>query len=188
MTTSDLTSINAALTRTGHDQITALDDGSAEAECAAANYEIVVRAALKKYPWSWASEYAELDLLDETPINEWAYVFEKPSEALKVTAVMVAGYPIDYKQRGSNIYCNENASVVADIIVRAPEEDFSDDFTEALIVRLEALFLRALAEKHDEAAARDGQADYLFKLAYNDDAKNKTARDRRTSRLVTIRA
>lgn len=187
MSVEDLDIINAALTRTGEETINSLDDGSPAAEVASANYEMIAKAALTKYPWSWAIESAALDLLQGTPINGWGYQFSKPSSALKVWAVKCQGAPIYYQQRRNKIYTDSNDDLVADFTERVAEEFWSDDFVEAITQKMEALFLRALAEKHEEASARDDEAIVSLRLAYNNDAKNKTPRDKRASRLVNVR-
>lgn len=182
-----ISNINAALTSTGHDPITDENDGSTEAIIAGANYEKIVKAELSRYPYSWASDYDELDLLDITPDNGWQYVYQLPANILKLASIEVNGYPIEYRRLGSKVYCNHSAGVFADWRFRADEEEFSDDFTEALITRLRGLFVAGVDEKDAEAQVYYDSAAFQFKMVRNEDAKNKTPRDRRTSRLVSVR-
>lgn len=187
MSATDIEIINAALTVTGHEAITGLDDGSAEAIVASANYEDVVAAELAKYPWSFARQYEELDLLQVTPDNGWEYAFSSPSDMLKLINVEVDGYPIEYRRRGARIYTNQNEDVFADYAARVAEDEWPHDFKKGIITRMEAVFLRGLDEKDAEAEARDSRADFELIQARNEDAKNQTPRDRRSSRLVNIR-
>lgn len=186
-TAENIKIINAALTRSGHNQITSLTDGSAEAEVANANYNEIVAAAITRYPYSWARKYKELNRLSETPDDEWSYVYQLDSDLLKFVVAEVNGSPIEYEIKGTKLYCDESDNVYAEYIYQPAESFFPHDFKEAVITRMEALFLRALSDKDKEAEARDSRADYQFTLARNNDAKNKSPRDRRTSRLVSVR-
>ena len=187
MSATDLEIINAALTAIHHDPINDLDDGSPEAQVASANYESLVEAELTKYPWSFASDYDELDVINETPDNEWDYVLQTPNTLIKLVSVEVDGMPIAYKRQAARIYCDYNENVYADYRYRAPESVWPGDFKKGIQTRLEALFLRALDEKDKEGEARDSRADFELLQARNEDAKNKTPRDRRSSRLVSVR-
>lgn len=188
MSAESLNIINSALTSTGHTQITSLTDGSTEAEVSSANYEYIVRAELTKYPWSHSKKYKRLNRLNQTPNNGWAYVYQLDSDLLKLVVVEVGGQPIEYERHGSELYCDAAEDVYAEYIFRSSEDNWPYDFRAALGKRLQALFLRSLAEKIKEAEAIDQSADILFLRAKTEDAKNQTPKDRRlTSRLVGVR-
>ena len=188
MSTADnIKIVNSALTRSGHNQITSFDDGSAEAEVAQANYDEVVASALSSYPWSFANKYKQINKLSGTPDNEWDYQYQLDSDLLKLIVVEVNGQNIDYERVGDVVYCDESDNVYAEYVYEPAEATWPHDFKEAIITRLEALFLRALADKDKEAEARDSRADFQFSRARNNDAKNKSPRSRRSSRLVNIR-
>lgn len=182
--------INAALTRGGNSQITSLDDGSVEAEIASANYEEVVWEELCDHPWSFARKEAELNLLAETPINEWSYVFEEPSDMLELITVRQNKISIPYERNGEKIYTNAtntNTPVYAEYIVRIDEISWPGKFRAAIIERLEALFLRALNEDYESAEVRERDAEVGNRRARFADSKNQTPRRRKVSRLTSVR-
>ena len=99
----------------------------------------------------------------------------------------VNGRTVPYDAKGSKIYTNEKENVICEFGQRVDESQFPDDFVAALITRFEAIFTKALAEKDTEAEALHEKADLKFKMHRNRDAKNKTPRDRRSSRLTRVR-
>jgi hypothetical protein len=52
----NLTFINAALTRTGNDPVTVVNDGTPGGNIAGQNYDLLVKTALTSYPWRWATK------------------------------------------------------------------------------------------------------------------------------------
>ena len=179
---------NAALTRTGHNEITDFEDGSDEAVLMNANYEEVVKAELASFPWSWAKTDEELNRLNINAIDEWAYVYELPVTVVKLVRVHVDGRGIEYKKKGDKIYCDEIENVSAEFIYRADEDDWSHDFRGNIIRRLEALVLRGLDENYDAAELRERSAEDNGSFTKSRDGQNRTPKDRRrVSRLVAIR-
>lgn len=180
--------VNAALTRTGHEEITDFEDGSDEARVARANYEEIVAEELASFPWSWAKDDADLDRINEDAIDEWAYVYQLPTNLIKLVRVHMDGRTIKYKRKGTKLYCNEIENVSVEYIFRAEEEAWSWDFRGKIITRLEAIFLRALSEDYDKAELREGAANDKSMMVKSHDGQNQTPKDRRkVSRLVAIR-
>ena len=181
---------NAALTRTGNNQITSFTDGSVEAEVAAANYEEVVLEELDEHFWSFATREAALGKLVWTSTNEWAYRYQAPADILAIKRVFQNGHPVKYERNGNYIYCdadNSNTPLYIEYIVRIAETSWPGKFRAAIIERLEALFLRALSEDYDKAEARERDSDVTMRKARHRDAGNKSPRRPRRSRLTAAR-
>lgn len=176
MTTTHLTHINAALTRTGNAPITSLDDGSAASVVATQNYEAIVTAELSKYPWRWAAKTQTLNLLAGTPAPPWQHAYQRPTDVLLLRVVEVDGEPIDYEVQFDKVLCDASADaqVIAKYTWRPSEPYWPGWFAEALTQRLEALFLRALREDFAKADARDGSAENAFMVARRRDAQQQT--------------
>lgn len=179
---TDLSLINAALTRTGSNPLTALTSGSATAAVASANYEKIIGEALASYPWKFATKIAALTLLDEddhgAPPEPWSYAYQKPTDLLDLRTIMVGGRSIPYALHGNTILCDQDNSsdLIAHYLWRAPESAMPAWFQEAVIVRLEALFLRAIGERYGEAADRDQAAFVMLNRAKLRDSQGQTAR------------
>lgn len=190
MSAEQIKIINAALTRTGNNQITGLDDGSVEAEIAAANYEEVVWEELSDHPWSFAKKSAELNKLAETPENEWTYVYEEPADLLELVTVTQSKAGVAYERNANKIFShadNTNTAVFCEYIARVEETLWPGKFRAAIIERLEALFIRALNEDYSAAEARERDAEIGNRRARFGDSKNQTPRRRKVSRLTLWR-
>ncbi len=183
MPDTDLSLINAALTRTGNDALTSLDGLSAAAVIAENNYEQVVKSELARSRFKLPTKFEALSLIDEDEMGEppepWLYGYSLPTDLVKLRTVKVAGQPINYEQAGRIIFCNQDSSadVVAHYLWRPPESWFAPEFSEGIIRRLEAVFLRGLGERYDEARVRDAAADEQLAFARSSDSQAQTPRD-----------
>lgn len=179
--------VNAAATRTGNEPITSFDEGSAESIVAANNYELIVEEELSSFPYSWAKTDKDLNRLEATPIDGWAYVFQLPPDLIKIIRCHVNGVSVPYKRKGDKVYTDEEYTTL-EYTYRVEEEEWSADFREKIITRMEALFLRALSEDYDKAEAREDRSEDKGKIVKSQDSQNQTPKDRRpASRLVTCR-
>lgn len=179
MTAENILIINAALTRTGNNQITSLTDGSSEAEIMAANYEEIVLEELDEYFWHFATKEKALNKLVWTSTNEWDYKYQAPSDILAIKRVFQNGLPVEYERNRDEIYTNAdnaNTPVYIEYVVRISEENWPPKFRSAIIKRLEALALRSLNEDYDKADTRENNAEISVRRARNRDANNKSNR------------
>jgi hypothetical protein len=175
----DLTFINAALSRTGNDPVTQLNDGTAGGNIAGLNYDLIVKTALTGYPWKWATKTAILASVTGTPDPPWLYAYQLPTDVKFLRVVTVYGYPIDYEQQLNKVLCNFDTSV--DVIAKytwsVPEAYWPADFAEAITQHLEVLFLRGVGERYEEAEARAKDATRTLQAAKTADSKKASPRD-----------
>lgn len=185
----DLTYINAALTRAGFDPVTSIPGQTAEGKVAAANYESFVRGVLTGYPWRFATTTRRLNLLSAAPYLPWLYAYQIPTDLLKLRTVQVEGQGIAYEVMTDKLLCNADSTVevIAMFTWRVPEAYWPGDFGEAMIQRLEGMFLRSPAGQFDEAEARDSSADEEFERAKLSDSQLKTPTDPRTYPILAAR-
>lgn len=183
-TTSDLTVLNAAATRTGNEPVSVLQSsGTPVAEIALNNYEDIVKTELSLYPWKRATKIVLLARIDPDvhgePPEPWTAAYQLPSDLLEIRTVKVAGYPINYEVHSDKILCDADASdeVILHYIWRVPESDWPPWFREGMIRRMEAMFLRGVGERYREAQARDEAAGESFAKARNRDSQSQTPRD-----------
>lgn len=183
-TISDLTVINAAATRTGSDPITTLaTDGTPVAKIALNNYEDSVKAELALYPWKRATKIGQLDRIDPNTMGEppepWTAAYQLPTDLVDIRTVKVAGSPINYEVHGDKILCDalESDNVIMHYVWRVPESQWPPWFREGMIRRWEAILLRGVGERHNEADERDKAAADSFALARNRDSQSQTPRD-----------
>jgi hypothetical protein len=180
---TDLTLLNAALTRTGNDPLTSLTSGGAKAAIAASNYEEIVKNELSLQPWKKATKIAQLDRLDADVVGDppepWTAAYQLPDDLVDIRTVKVAGAPIEYEWHGNTIVCNadEADEVILHYVWRIPETWFPPWLREGIIRRLEAVFLRGIGERYDEGRLRDDAAGQQFTIARNRDSQSGTPRE-----------
>lgn len=182
---TELDLINAALIATGNSPITSLEDGSAEAAVAASNYERVLGAELA-HPWTWTHTTRALNRVDGTLTTAWLYAYQVP-DGVEVERIEVGGRLVAWEAMSDLILCNAEDSVTAIGRWRPPVRNWPADFKNALIIRLEALFLRALGEAYAKAKDRDNDGDLAFRMARHADAKKRSPRRPVTSLLIAAR-
>jgi hypothetical protein len=185
----DLTYINAALTRSGFNTISTIPGTTAEGKVAAQNYERMIVGILTGYPWKFATTTRRLNHLSAAPDLPWLHAYQKPADLLKLRTVKVNGVGIAYEVMTDKILCDvdEDSDVIATFTYRVAETYWPGDFGEAVIRRLEAMFLRSPAGQYDEAKSRDDAADEAFERAKLADSQNKTPTDPRTYPTLVAR-
>ena len=177
---TDLSLINAALTRTGNSPLTDLAESKIGAVIASQNYELVVKAELAIGRWKVPTKTAQLSLVNEAemggPPEPWLFSYQLPSDLVAVRTVMVSGQPIAYETMGRYVFCNfdNTVPVVGKYLWRIPEEWFPPALAEGITRRMEAVFLRGIHEDYREAAARDEMADDILAKARTVDAQSQT--------------
>ena len=161
MATTSISVLNQALTRSGNNQISSFTDGSAEAVVADANYQSIVDEMLSLHPWRFALRTATLDLLVDEPPGDGAQFYQLPNDVLRLITVEENGVEIHYELRDDRIVTRYAVKEpLATFIARVPEVDWPAYFRELVVVSLEVVFLRALAED-------DRRADRREELLYN---------------------
>lgn len=181
--------VNAALTRTGDDPITAFDEGTTQAGVAAANYDEIVNAILSGYPWKFASRTMALAPLDVTVDLPWQFAYQVPSDLLDLRCVEVDGHPIDYELMSDKILAlwGPPDTPIAKYTYRLEEPYWPKYFRGAVIAALEPVFLRSIGERYSEAEARDKRAIGLLAVARNRDSQSQTPRQPVDSPILRAR-
>lgn len=188
MATTSINIINQALTRSGNNQISSFTDGSAEAVVANANYQPVVDDMLAMHPWRFALRTAVMDKLTGEPLADGRERYQLPNDSLRLLVVQENDAEIHYEVRDDEVITRHKVSdPVATYIARVAESDWPAFFREVVVVALEVLFLRALAED-DRRADRREEVLYDVKLPRARSADSQqSAPDRKFhSRLVRV--
>lgn len=159
---NDIEVIQAALHRVGEASISSLTDGSAASQIANANYEGIVGDLLERHAWSWATTTADLTLIGESDNAAWGYEYALPDDYINLRFITRAGMQIgegDWALQGDRVLVNAEAEYQATYTYRAPVARWSYKFGEALVVRLQALFLGGLLDRWQDARLieKDGE-------------------------------
>lgn len=78
---------NRALLKLGAGTLVSFDDETPQADVVKSIYKSFVQSQLTKGNWHFATKKQQFTRLDETPINEWQYVFQIPADLLKLRAL-----------------------------------------------------------------------------------------------------
>lgn len=92
---SDIDICSNALQMIGAGSINSFDDPGAGASVAKALYEPLLEALLTRTYWRFATKKQKLNLLSQTPLNDYRYSYQIPTDCLKVERVyQVKNYQI----------------------------------------------------------------------------------------------
>jgi hypothetical protein len=140
-----------AFVRLGAPPISSFTEGGAQGVAAANLYEPTLRAMLSEHRWRFASAKRTLARLTATPLNDWSYAFQLPSDLL----VLYHTDPnVEYQIYEDKIYANVTEMDV-DYQMRPNEGLFPPYFQLALEYRLASEFAlivtsnRSLAETYE---------------------------------------
>ena len=115
---TDVDIANLALTELGADTILALDEDSVNARRVNSVYAMIRDEVLRAHPWSFAIKRYYLPTIATTPLFEWQYAYQIPTDCLRVIDVYDKdGYSID----------DESTSPPADRWVKEGSQILSDD-------------------------------------------------------------
>jgi hypothetical protein len=156
---------NRALIKIGVNNVSSPDDPSEQARKCSVVFPSLVRAELRKNPWSFAIARVALPVLATAPAFGWSFAYQKPSDFVRV--VQVGDY-YDFAQIRVAIdqptvpYALEGQTIVTDLgaplrlrYVRNVSEDtesWDDLFTEAFACRLAMEVCESLTKNQSKFA------------------------------------
>lgn len=160
-----------ALLKVGASPITSFQDGTAEAELAAALYAPTRDALLAAHGWSFATRQVGLVRRAETPAADFAHGFALPDDFLRALSLGSGGRGrgLVYRIQGNNVLADAEA-VTLTYVARVAEAGFPAFFDAALIARLAAEFCVPLTENTSRAEVLQKAAEAEFRRARLTDA------------------
>jgi hypothetical protein len=129
---------NSALSKIGAESILSENDNSNRARLVKAAYPIRRDALLRSHPWNFAVTYVELAAISPTPsdIFEYDYVYQLPSDCLRVIGTDLADLDDWEEIAGKRIACNESTLKVKYISKVTDVSKYDDTFCELLAFTL----------------------------------------------------
>lgn len=150
-----------ALVRCGCNEISSFDESSTEATVAENFYDEVKENLLSSHPWSFALGQTSLSRLTATPVADYDFAYQLPTDFLKAISLgsgnRELGAGVDYRLFEDRVHTNCD-SIILTYVFSAPEEIFPPFFTTALITMLAAELCLPLTEN-------TSRTDLLFRLA-----------------------
>lgn len=155
-----------ALLKIGASPITSFQDGTAEAELAAALYAPTRDALMAAHGWSFATRQAALARLAAAPPADFAHAFALPDDFLRALSLGTGGRGrgLNYRIQGSALLA-DSEDVTLTYVARVMEGSFPAFFDAALIARLAAEFCVPLTENTSRADSLQKLAEVEFRRA-----------------------
>lgn len=179
-----------ALVLVGAEPITSFEDGSTESIAASNVYREVVDAALSTYPWRFAMNQAELQVLSEVPADIWSYAYQLPSDLILPVTVTQLGIVQDYDRYGDKVFtnaANDTNPVVLSYIFQADESLWLPHFRMAVIYDLASLFGIAVAAREDLSSQFANRAERAYAIARSQEGQSQTNTNITSTQLVRVR-
>lgn len=142
--------VQAALHRCGEESLASLDDDAAAALVVSSNYEGIVRSQLQKHAWTFATQTVDLTYQSVIDLGTFEHAYVWPAQVINVRYVMREGRILgngEYAIESGRILTVFKEDYQAVTTYRVNEGDWADDFAEAIVVRLQGLFLESLCDK-----------------------------------------
>lgn len=184
--------VQAALHRMGEESISSLDDGSAAALIAKSNYEGIVRAAHGRHAWTFATETVNMTLVGPVVAGNFVWAWTYPPEVINIRWVMSSGRRLrqgEYTIQGRQVLTAApftDAASQPQLVgtIRAQEGVWPDDFAEAMVTRLEGLFIESLADRWQDGRLKIKDAEAMFVQAIVRDKRQQPATTQEYNRLA----
>lgn len=166
---------NLALSRIGHNRFMSSydDDATTEADLIRLHYPLCRDALLRSHPWNFAIKRVDLAQVDETPAFEFDYVYQLPTDCLKVirTEMDYENVDADYRIEGRKLLCNESTCAIEYVYRVTDTTHFDSLFIDALSYMIAAEVAMPLINDANAAAKARQEFDRVLREARSVDAQ-----------------
>ena len=192
MATTKIDICSTALVMIGANTITSFSDDSTEANVCNTVYEDILKSALTRHRWRFATEQQQLSLLTAAPTGRYAYAYQLPTspELLQLITLTVNDFVIPYERYGDKVYLDNYGStstVICDYIFRQDEGEFPPHFILALQYQLASLFAGSIARDSGMIKQFADMAERQYLVAKNIDSAERTTKTLDVTRFKTLR-
>jgi len=164
---TDIDISSNALQLIGSKSITSFTEPGAGARVASALYETTLIALLTDTYWRFAMKKQSLNLLSQTPANDFQFAHQIPTDSLKI-------YKVDpncfYKIYEDKIFSNQN-TLIADYIFRPDTTLLPSYFVLAFTYKLASDFALAVTDNEKKNALFEGKFQAAISRAFGADAQ-----------------
>lgn len=192
MATTKVDICSTALVMIGANTITSFSDNSTEANVCNVVYEDILKSALTRHRWRFATEQSQLSLLSSAPTGRYAYAYQLPTspELLQLITLTVNDIVIPYERYGDKVFLDNygsSSTVVCDYVYRADESEFPPHFILALEYTLASLFAGSIARDSGMIKQFAEMAERQYLIAKNVDSAERTTKQLDQSRFINLR-
>lgn len=166
---------NQALVKLGAQPIANLSESTAEAQTVSVFLEPLVNALLSAHPWGFATTQIDLEEAETSPLADYDYAYDLPSNFLRVISAGTQGKGagLSYRIQQNRLHTNAD-SVILTYVFKPDYTDWPAFFDYVLVTRLAAELCIPLTENTSRTEALFRLADDEFKRAKLIDAQQDT--------------
>lgn len=169
-----LTICNSALIKLGAETISDINDNSKRAKLCANQYDIIKRKMLRAHPWNFAIKRVELFNDGNTPLYEFQYQFDLPSDCLKILSL--ENSDTKFKVEGRKLLCDEN-EIKLTYIAEVNEDLFDSQFVEVMSLALASDIAYAMNQSNEFSQSLKAELDEMLKPARSFDSQEGSPQD-----------
>lgn len=184
MAITSISICNKALTYLSAERILALTENSENARRCNAIYDYTRDEIIASHTWKFATKWASLAQLDETPINGYTYAFALPADFIKERELYT---DYSFYIESSKLYTNDSSPKLNYIARVTDESKFPPYFAEALSRRIAADLAFGITQNASLAELAFKLADNALREAKQIDSQGATPREPRRSRILDER-
>ena len=161
--------VSNALLLVGHTAISSFDaDQGAGATVGAALYDTTLQYLLSTTYWRFSVKQQQLSRLSATPLKNWQYAFQIPTDAITIHRITPRG---NYQIFGDNLYSN-TSELYADYTYQVASEDLPQYFVQIFQYKLAADFAISITNDVQKNALYEQKFAREVKVAMAADAKS----------------
>lgn len=184
MSASNVSICNTALTALSSSRIVALTEDSENARKCNAIFETVRDDLLEQHNWNFAKRQKALGLLTTSPILDWDFSFQLPTDCIRVMRLQ---YDADFQVYGDKLYTNESEATIEYFAQITNPAEFSKGFVSALAARIARDLAYGISQSSTVQAAMEVNYKAALANAKASDAQAGTPQPVRRSRLKDAR-
>lgn len=185
-TTSEVEICNMSLEELGVDTITSLtDDTSKRAQTCNRHYEATRDELLKMHDWHWARKRVALNRLVATPLNDYSWQFQLPTDFLRVVKAYPEGCP--YNIVGTLLESNEPSVNLLYVWRVTDPLTFDPLFVSALAYRLAWKMAMTLTGSRERASDMLQKYSDALGISTNRDSSSDTPDEYVSDNLQAVR-
>jgi len=170
MALTDIELCSRALTRLGAHPIQSFTDGTDIASACDSVYGSILESELSVYPWRFAMKKATLAQLADTPVNEWTYAYQLPTDRIGAPFALfdstrVGATPFKrYEVFADKIFTDANQLVI-DYPYKPSESAFPAYFSEFMVLAIASALAMPVTDQANTA-------DFYHAKAYGTPSEN----------------
>jgi len=181
---SDVSICNVGLTLLSSARITTLTEDSENARKCNAVYQILRDEMIEGHDWNFAKLQATLGLVASTPSTNWDYIYQLPTDCIRVYRMANDG---DFQVYGDKLYTNETTAVIEYFARITDPMQFSPGFASALSARIARDLAYGITQSSTVADAMAKNYEARYSEAKASDAQSGTPQPPKRSSFIASR-